>query len=57
MPAAQIRLYPQQKKIIIENFASDESQVNKSLRWIPWCSEAKKGVATNEMFRGAGSKL
>ena len=33
------------------------SQVNKSLRWIPWCSEAMKGVATDDMFRGTGSKF
>ena len=32
-------------------------QVIKSLRWIPWCLEAKKGVATDEMFRGTGSKF
>jgi len=57
MSAVRIRLSPQQKKIIIENFDNDESQANKSLRRIPWCSEAMKGVATNEMFRGAGSKL
>ena len=57
MSAVRIRLSPQQKKITIENFDNDESQVNKSLRRIPWCSEAMKGVATNEMFRGAGSKL
>ena len=44
-------------KKIIENFDNDESQVNKSLRRIPWCSEAMKGVATNEMFRGTGSKF
>ena len=24
---------------------------------MPWCSEAMKGVATNDMFRGAGDKL
>ena len=33
------------------------SQAIKSLRRIPWCSEAMKGVATNEMFRGTGSKF
>ena len=32
-------------------------QANKSLSWIPWHSEAMKGVSTNEMLRGAGRKL
>ena len=31
--------------------------MNKGLGWIPWHPEAMKGVATNEMLRGAGSKL
>ena len=34
-----------------------KSQANKSLRRIPWCSEAMKGVATDDMFRGTGSKF
>ena len=38
-------------------FWTYKSQANKSLRRIPWCSEAMKGVATNEMFRGTGSKF
>ena len=34
-----------------------KSQANKSLRRIPWCSEAMKGVATDDTFRGTGSKF
>ena len=33
------------------------SQAIKSLRRIPWCSEAMKGVATDDTFRGTGSKF
>ena len=32
-------------------------QANKGLSWIPWHSEAMKGVSTDETLRGAGSKL
>ena len=41
----------------IEIFIVYKSQANKSLRRIPWCSEAMKGVATDDMFRGTGSKF
>ena len=41
----------------IEIFIIYKSQANKSLRRIPWCSEAMKGVATDDMFRGTGSKF
>ena len=40
-----------------EEFEIYKSQANKSLRRIPWCSEAMKGVATDDMFRGTGSKF
>tara|TARA_B110000003_G_scaffold70918_1_gene72288 strand:+ start:176 stop:364 length:189 start_codon:yes stop_codon:yes gene_type:complete len=47
---------------ILHNFYTEEfeiykSQANKSLRRIPWCSEAMKGVATGDTFRGTGSKF
>jgi len=29
----------------------------KGLGWIPWHSEAKKDVVTDETLRGAGNKL
>ena len=32
-------------------------QGNKGLRGIPWYSEAKKDVVTDETLRGAGNKL
>ena len=38
-------------------FWTYKSQANKSLRRIPWCSEAMKGVATDDTFRGTGSKF
>ena len=41
----------------VEIFIIYKSQANKSLRRIPWCSEAMKGVATDDMFRGTGSKF
>ena len=31
-------------------------QANKGLSWIPWHSEAMKGVSTDVTLRGAGSK-
>ena len=33
------------------------TQVSMSLRGIPWCLEAMKGVVTDEISRGVGNKL
>ena len=53
--------YLHKQKILNEKtwkiYTFNTSQAIKSLRRIPWCSEAMKGVATNEMFRGTGSKF
>ena len=49
--------YKDPKKIEIFKIYIYKSQANKSLRRIPWCSEAMKGVATDDMFRGIGSKF
>ena len=59
MSAVRIRLSPQIEYLFrkIETLYLKLSQAIKSLRRIPWCSEAMKGVATNEMFRGTGSKF
>ena len=60
MSAVQIRLSPQTEikiQLYTEDFEIYKSQANKSLRRIPWCSEAMKGVATGDTFRGTGSKF
>ena len=59
MSAVRIRLSPQIEYLFrkIETLYLKLSQAIKSLRRIPWCSEAMKGVATNEMFRGTGSEF
>ena len=60
MSAVRVRLPPKiLNNRILKTVKLDYQyiQANKSLSWIPWHSEAMKGVSTNEMLRGAGRKL
>ena len=42
--------------IVVDNDFTME-QVNKGSRWMPWCQEAKKDVASCDKPRGAVSRL
>jgi hypothetical protein len=61
MPAVRVRLSPKHFNIdvylLYKALILIKIKVIKSLRRIPWHSEAMKGVVTNEILRGAGNKF